>query len=631
MHTTTGIKPPTVIKTIQPTPVHAFGQRRLSPAIGPPPSPPEGLPPRPGTMSPAGSASPSPKIKAGGLRRTNSVVSMSTDKDIRAMADIIMSSVEEEEEEIATAPTQRFSVLGSQALHESLVELMAGQDNTSLRSRSSTSGASYLSSPSSEASLSPGSDVSADEYYDSAHLSPTYFSPPGRSRQRYLSDTPSMTTAESHSIHSLPTPPLSRTSSYQQLYSSPPMSPSNSMPSALDAGLGVIHERQSFEDEEHIRAQFHNYGTGFGHLAYDDIPVDPHMAPPHAAKRVASMPSLDRPMSSMSGAMNDMHNSPYNPAHNPMHTHSTHSSVHTVHDHPYGSQQTLQGTQQGSMHGHNMYQQPQQHQQQHNMRRTPPHSGMHTPTGSMQGQGQYESMQSPTSMHNYNSYESQQSPHSMHGHNSYDSQQPSHPMHSHNSYDSQQSARSAPPGFHNPQFAQFNSPQGSQHNTHGSQHLHNPQYNPHTSQHSSSGPSKLLVRTDSPDTIMRQPRSATSSDTQSNASSSGALASRGSSSGSSGGKGLGRLFGGKKNSSNGSDSFTASNAAMDKLAKAEEKKRKKQEEKEKRERLAREFQNRAIAQKADNRSLGSNGSNDKKQRRYDEEGAMYDGLQNVAL
>lgn len=107
--------------------------------------------------------------------------------------------------------------------------------------------------------LSPSSEDRHD-YSDSAHLSPSPTSPtpfnfPRASRSKYLSDTPSLTTTESHSSASLSTPTLSRTSSYQHL-TSPPVSPNTpSFISSLNygevsiVGLDVIHERQFSEDD----------------------------------------------------------------------------------------------------------------------------------------------------------------------------------------------------------------------------------------------------------------------------------------------------------------------------------------------------------------------------------------------
>lgn len=183
--------------------------------------------------------------------RTGSIVSMATEEDLTALADILSPVVDVEPDlptPQATSPTfsQRSSSRSSTPVYP---------ETHSLRSRISTSAMSTVSSVSSDRSYSELSEG----YYDSAVLSAsptsTSFHLP-RFRQRYLSDTPSLAMSDSqYSVASapLPTPPLSRAPSFQLGPGSPPITPSSFLPTPVDPGhpgLGVIHERGALEDEQ---------------------------------------------------------------------------------------------------------------------------------------------------------------------------------------------------------------------------------------------------------------------------------------------------------------------------------------------------------------------------------------------
>lgn len=180
---------------------------------------------------------------------------MATDEDITALAEILSPAVEVPPlPELPSGSRPHFGRSNSNPVNT---------DVHFIRPRTSTSAMSFTStiSASSDQSLPPDSEVS-EGYYDSAYLSAspttTSFHLP-RIRQRYLSDTPSLATSESHSIASLSTPPLSRASSFQLAYGSPPTSPVSYLPTPTDCsipGLGVIHERNQYEDEQiHTRLE----------------------------------------------------------------------------------------------------------------------------------------------------------------------------------------------------------------------------------------------------------------------------------------------------------------------------------------------------------------------------------------
>ena len=209
--------------------------------------------------------------------RSGSIMSMATEEELASLAEILSPTVSSPVDATVSMLTSE-----SRRLARTFPATAPPVFENQARTRTSTSAVSYTSSGSSEQSLSPESEFS-EGYYDSNHLSasPTSvnFHLP-RFRQRYLSDTPSLATSESHSIASLNTPPLSRTPSVQQLSypasnSSSPISPSTPslLPTPIDAhpGLGIIHERNYLEDEQiHTRLE--------RALTFDDVIVPEMMA-----------------------------------------------------------------------------------------------------------------------------------------------------------------------------------------------------------------------------------------------------------------------------------------------------------------------------------------------------------------
>lgn len=167
------------------------------------------------------------------LHRRASVMSMATEQDLLELAEMLSPTVEVDEADTLYS-------LPEIAQHQ---PRSISSHRISADSRITTTSSHSLASASSD-------DQRADYYGDSAYLSPsasssTSFHLP-RQRQRYLSDTPSLTTSDSYSTVS--SPPLSRASSFQhqQIFSTPPLSPSTShIQSPVDPnipGLDVIHE-----------------------------------------------------------------------------------------------------------------------------------------------------------------------------------------------------------------------------------------------------------------------------------------------------------------------------------------------------------------------------------------------------
>lgn len=187
-------------------------------------------------------------------QQTVGIISVTSEDDILALAEILAPAVDVEDNYItefmqstSRAPSQYGSLTA--ALSQAY-----SSDRHSITSRRSAGTAT-----STDTTTSPSSDTHThyDEIGDGNYLtaSPSTLSSfhhPRHSRQRYLSDTPSLATTSSYSTASLSTPPLSRTPSFQQL-NSPTSSNASSflstpIESAAPSSLSVIHERQRSEE-----------------------------------------------------------------------------------------------------------------------------------------------------------------------------------------------------------------------------------------------------------------------------------------------------------------------------------------------------------------------------------------------
>ncbi|GJE98292.1 galactose oxidase [Phanerochaete sordida] len=207
--------------------------------------------------------------------RSGSMISMATEEDIVALADILSPTIETQD-----LPPERLQYPSVPASPNPNRLSIPASDLQSLRSYTRMSAMSAMSSVSSMSSmsdqLSPDGEGS-DGYFESAYLStsPTSMSfhlP--RFRPRYLSDTPSLATSESYSIASLSTPPMSRAPSVLAA-GTPPMSPASTsfVPTPLEPaspapGLGVIFEGGT-PDDEAVRSRLERA------LTLDDV-LPPH-------------------------------------------------------------------------------------------------------------------------------------------------------------------------------------------------------------------------------------------------------------------------------------------------------------------------------------------------------------------
>lgn len=199
--------------------------------------------------SPTSSAGNSFQRPAPSRQQAAGIISITSEDDIMALAEILAPAVDVDDNFVAEfMPPPPPSRAASH--HGFLIAALSqaypsDQFMASRRSVATTASTDTTTSPSSDSYLH------YEEYTDGNYLtaSPSTlgsFQLSRQSRQRYLSDTPSLATTASYSTASLSTPPLSRTPSFQQLSS--PISPSASsfLPTPIEppaqSSLGVIHE-----------------------------------------------------------------------------------------------------------------------------------------------------------------------------------------------------------------------------------------------------------------------------------------------------------------------------------------------------------------------------------------------------
>ncbi|PSR83884.1 hypothetical protein PHLCEN_2v5593 [Hermanssonia centrifuga] len=202
------------------------------------------------------SSAPSLQVRSD-LTRRGSIVSISTEQDILDLADLLSPTIDVDDDDISVAQLATAQVFPDVRRASTSTYSMPHRFSVDSHMTSS-SVISSVSSPSVDSLTFD--DQRSEDYCESAYLSPssTSFTPfhlPHLRRHKYRSDTPSLTNSDAHSTISIPTPPLSRTSSFQQGLMTPPVSPLSLsyQPTIIEAsiaGLDVIHERRNSEDAD---------------------------------------------------------------------------------------------------------------------------------------------------------------------------------------------------------------------------------------------------------------------------------------------------------------------------------------------------------------------------------------------
>lgn len=196
---------------------------------------------------------PSPRIPDARQRQIEvfhrpTILSVTSEDEILALADILLPEMDTEEELLSRPSSSRADYSGLMTVASGSASQQSLRDSRGLT-------VSINTDQNTDTPITSPEDLTYDDYVNflpSPSSTSSQLHPCRPLRKRYLSDTPSVTTSETHSSVSLSTPPLSRVSSFQQL-STPPVSPSrvSFSPSTIESpwsGLGVIHERQRSED-----------------------------------------------------------------------------------------------------------------------------------------------------------------------------------------------------------------------------------------------------------------------------------------------------------------------------------------------------------------------------------------------